>query len=104
MVSTLLYGSQTWSLSYIDRLERGQVVFFLISETPCPSTRYAVRIETRLRPVFIPILHLMSKWITKIFKMPKEWYPKICFIRLMQMKLRRNEGIQHNWVPRKELL
>ena len=98
--SVLLYAASTWSINYLDKVEKVQTSFLKKMFTlPNNTPGHLVRLETGTTHTAVRIFEDIINWIYNLTKMNDERYPKICFLRLKELALRfPSSEPRYNWI------
>ena len=95
---TALYGSQIWSLRYLESMEQLQHTFIkraLGISRLAPS--YLLGLETGMQPLACRIIKLTFRFVIKLLKMNNDRYAKQCFLSLLCIKTAYTD-IRYNWI------
>lgn len=96
--SCLTHNAHIWGLQYTEKLEKIQLTFYKnLLVIPIYTPAAAVRIETGISLIAKSIFKLLLNWLIKIFEMPDNRYPKICFNKLQSLATEDGSKIKYNW-------
>lgn len=95
VLNSISHCIPVWSLRYFEMLERIQVKFYkTLLHLPRCTPDYAVRLETGVLPVAFLIFKISLTWLSKMLSMEANRLPRICFLRLLQL---RHNDRRYNW-------
>ena len=98
--SVLLFASSVWGVQNLDEVEKVQSAFFKkLLFLPLNTPSYALKLETGTQRLSIQIFKNCLSWINKILEMEDNRYPRICFLKLVDLfnKFDKTEQ-KFNWV------
>lgn len=99
ITSTLLYAAETWSLRYLDQLEKAGCRYYkTLYNWPATTPNYMIRAETGTEPIACTALTRALKWLKKIKEMNSESLPKKCFLQLLHLDKKQSHNLTYNWV------
>ena len=99
IVSVVLYSSPLWCVNYLRILEKLQYTFFKrLLNLPSCTPGYAVRLETGRAHLSLKIFKLVLDWISKVILMPINRYPKVVFMKLLELSKNQNCILKYNWI------
>lgn len=96
--STLLYGSEVWSLRYEDTIEKCQTLFYKsVYCLPKSTASYMLRLEMGVVKLFYHAFSMVLEWWLKLLKMPDTRYPRLCYDQLVLLDQRSSNVAKYNW-------
>ncbi|KAI5714528.1 hypothetical protein M8J77_001206 [Diaphorina citri] len=96
--STLLYGSEIWSLRYEATIEKCQTLFYKsVYCLPKNTASYMLRLEMGVVKLFHQAFSQILEWWLKLLNMPEHRYPRICYEELVLLDQRSCNVIKYNW-------
>lgn len=99
ITSVLMYSAHIFGLRYLQILERAQLAFFkLLFHLPECTPGFALRLELGLSSIAVTLTKMCINWIIKILKMSTDRLPKICYMRLLQLKDSPLCPVPFNWI------
>lgn len=99
LISTLTDCIAVWGLNYREILETIQVRFLkrLLSLPRC-TPGFILRLETGLSNLSQLVFKLALNWLQKLLTMRGNRYPRLCYLRLLELDSKKISCYNYNWV------
>lgn len=99
MLATCLYEAGIWALKFSKDLETIQVIFLKrILHLPSATPGHFLRSQCEAVKLELTIFKRMFKWWIKLLEMPANRFPKLCYLKLLDLSNRDCSPPSLDWV------